>query len=215
MSITTQWRNPTGWLGRLLLGGMNITHSGLTDWGLTHVAIGKCDAILDVGCGGGRTVHKLAGIATGGRVCGIDSSQASVMVSRRANKQFIETGQVEIRHSSVSSLPFSDSEFDLVTAVNSHYHWPDLMADMKEVLRVLKPGGTLMIVGGAYKGGRHSARNERFARLMNVACQSRDELRRLFAAAGYSGVQVYEEDHRGWICGVGRRPRQFNHGVRT
>jgi SAM-dependent methyltransferase len=207
MSITTQWRNPTGWLGRLMLRGMNITHSGLTDWGLTHVAIRKCDAILDVGCGGGRTVHKLAGIATRGRVYGIDSSEASVMVSRRANKQFIETGQVEIRHGSVSSLPFSDSEFDLVTAVNSHCYWPDLVADMKEVLRVLKPGGTLMILGGAYKGGRHSTRNERFAQLINVACQSRDELGGLFAAAGYSGVQVFEEDRRGWICGVGRKPR--------
>jgi ubiquinone/menaquinone biosynthesis C-methylase UbiE len=90
------------------------------------------------------------------------------MVSRRANKQLIEAGQVEIRHGSVSSLPFSDSEFD--------YYWPDLVADMKEVLRVLKPGGTLMILGGAYKGGRQRARNQRFAQLINAACQSRDEL---------------------------------------
>jgi SAM-dependent methyltransferase len=207
MSITTQWRNPTGWLGRLMLRGMNITHSGLTDWGLTHVAIRKCDAILDVGCGGGRTVHKLAGSATSGRVYGIDSSEASVQVSRGANKQFIEAGHVEIRHGSVSSLPFSDSEFDFVTAVNSHCYWPDLVADMKEVLRVLKPGGTLMILGGAYKGGRHSARNERFAQIINVACQSPDDLRGFFAAAGYSGVQLFVEDRKGWICGLGRKPR--------
>jgi len=206
MRITMQWRNPTGRLGKLLLRAMNITHSGLTDWGLTHVPIRKCDVILDVGCGGGRTIHKLAGIATSGRVYGIDSSEASVMVSRGANKQFIETGQVEIRHGSVSSLPFSDCEFDLVTAVNSHCYWPDLVADMKGVLRTLKPGGTLMILGGAYKGGRHSTRNERFARLTGVACQSRDELAGLFAAAGYSDVQVFENDRRGWICGVGRRP---------
>ena len=210
MSIWTQWRNPTGWLGRLLLRGMNITHSGLTDWGLTHVVIGKCDAILDVGCGGGRTVRKLAEIATSGRVRGIDSSEASVMVSRRANKEFIEAGYVEIRHGSVSSLPFSDSEFDLVTAVNSHGHWPDLVADMKEVLRVLKPGGTLMILAGAYKGGRHGARNERFTQIIGATCQGRDELRGLFAAAGYSDVQVFEDDRRGWICGVGRRPSQSN-----
>jgi len=207
MSITTHWRNPTGWLGRLLLRAMNNTHSGLTDWGLTHVVIGRCNAIQDVGCGGGRTVHKLAGVATSGRVHGIDSSDASVMVSRRANKQLIEAGQVEIRHGSVSSLPFSDSEFD--------YYWPDLVADMKEVLRVLKPGGTLMILGGAYKGGRQRARNQRFALLINVACQSRDELGGLVAAAGYSDVQVFEDDRRGWICGVGTRPSQFNQGVRT
>ena len=215
MSIKRQWRNPTGWLGRLLLQAMNVTHSGLTDWGLSHVVIGKWDSVLDVGCGGGRTVHKLAGIAASGRVHGIDSSEASVVVSRRTNRQFIEAGQVKVWHGSVSALPFSDSEFDLVTAVNSHYHWPDLVAGLKEVLRTLKPGGALLILGGAYKGGRHSARNERFAQLMNVAFQSRDELGGLFAAAGYSDVQVFEDDRRGWICAVGRRPGQFNRGVRA
>lgn len=212
MSITTQWRNPTGWLGRLMLRAMNITHSGLTDWGLKHVVIGKCDVILDVGCGGGRAVQKLAGIAISGRVHGIDSSEASVTISRTTNKQFIEAGQVEIRRGSVSSLPFADSEFDLVTAVNSHGHWPDLVGGMKEVLRTLKPGGTLMLLGGGYKGGRHSARNERFAQLIGVALQSRDELGGLFVAAGYVDVRVFEDDRRGWICGVGKRPGHFNKG---
>jgi len=204
--LVTQWRNPTGWLGRLLVRAMNVTHSGLTDWGLTHVAIGKRDLILDVGCGGGGTVHKLAGIAASGKVYGIDPSEASVTVSRRTNKQLMEAGRVEIRQGAVSSLPFSDSEFDLVVAVNSHYYWADLVADMRGILRVLKPGGTLMILGGAYRGGRYIARNEKFARLVNVPCHSRDELGGLFAAAGYSGVQVFEDYPRGWVCGVGKRP---------
>ena len=46
----------------------------------------------------------------------------------------------------MSCLPFSDAMFDLVTAVNTHNYWPELVADMQEVLRVLKPSGKLMIM---------------------------------------------------------------------
>jgi SAM-dependent methyltransferase len=61
-------------------------------------------------------------------------------------------GRVEIRHGSVSCLPFSDNLFDFVTAVDSHYYWPDLAADVREVFRVLKPDGTLMIIGEELNG---------------------------------------------------------------
>ena len=53
----------------------------------------------------------------------------------------------------MSKLPFPDGMFDLVTAVETHYYWPDLVADMREVLRVLKPGGTFVLIAEAYKDG--------------------------------------------------------------
>jgi len=201
-----QWRKPTGSLGRLLLSAMNINHSKLTDWALSHISIGRHDTILDVGCGGGATVQKLARIASEGKVCGIDLSEESVKVSNRRNKQLIKTDRVEIRHGTVSSLPFSDAMFDLVTAVNTHNYWPNLVADMREVLRVLKPGGKLMIVGGGYKGGKNANRNEKFAKLVNIPLHSVNELSKLFSMAGYADVQIFEEHDRGWICGTGTKP---------
>ena len=201
-----QWRKPTGWLGRLLVRAMNINHSKLNDWGLSHISIGKYDTILDVGCGGGSTVHKLARIAAEGKVYGIDFSEESVTVSQRTNKQLIKMGRVKIRQASVSCLPFSDNMFDLVTAVNTHNYWPDLVADMQEVLRVLKPGGKLMIIGGGYKGGKYAGRNQKFAELVNIALHSVNELSELFLMAGYSDVQMFEEYDWGWICGIGRKP---------
>jgi ubiquinone/menaquinone biosynthesis C-methylase UbiE len=185
---------------------MNINHSKLTDWALSHISIGTHDTILDVGCGGGNTVHKLARIAAEGKVCGIDFSEESVTVSHRTNKQLIEMGRVEIQPGSVSCLPFCDAMFDLVTAVNTHNYWPDLVADMEEVLRVLKPGGKLMIVGGGYKGGKYAARNEKFAELLNIALNSVNDLSELFSMAGYVDVQMFEQDDWGWICGIGRKP---------
>jgi ubiquinone/menaquinone biosynthesis C-methylase UbiE len=206
--LLSQFRKPTGWLGRFNLWTMNRRHSKLTDWGLTHISIASHDTILDVGCGGGRTIHKLAAIAPEGKVYGIDHSEASVAACRRTNRYAIQMGRVEVRHGSVSHLPFSDEMFDLVTAVETHFYWPDLPADMREVLRVLKPGGTLVIIAEAYKGGKHDKMLQRFADAMKplgFTHLSVDEHRALFTNAGYSDVQVIEDYDKGWLCGIGRK----------
>ncbi len=66
----TQAQKPTGWLGRLVLRNMNARHSQVTDWGLSHVRVKEQFTILDIGCGGGRTVGKLAAITTEGKIYG-------------------------------------------------------------------------------------------------------------------------------------------------
>src|ERR1700677_4329465 len=147
-----QCQKPAGLFGRFVLRSMNSRHSGVTDWGLSQASIGKQDIILDVGCGGGRTVIKLAAIATEGKVYGIDHSPESVAMAVRTNRQGIDRARVEIREASVSRLPFSDGTFDVVTAVETHFWWPALATDMREVLRVLKPGGRLIIIAEVYKG---------------------------------------------------------------
>jgi ubiquinone/menaquinone biosynthesis C-methylase UbiE len=204
--LLDHWRKPTGWLGRAAVWAMNISHSGLTEWGLEHVAIEKHWTILDVGCGGGMAVQKLAAIATEGKVFGIDFSEESVTVSQRTNKQLIEMGRVEIRNSSVSCLPFSDDMFDFVTAVDSHYYWPDLTADLREVSRVLKPSGELMLIGEEPKGGVFGDLYQEWAEQFKITYHSVRELGELLLLAGYSSVQTFEEGDRGWICAVGRKP---------
>ena len=203
--LMSQCRKPNGWLGRFLLWTMNRSHSGLTDWGLRDLPIGEHDTILDVGCGGGRTVEKLALVATGGKVIGVDYSSASVAAARRTNRRSIETGRVEIQQASVSHLPFSDRMFDLVTAVETHYYWPDLAADLREILRVLEPGGRLVIIAEAYHGGRLGPLPRLVMKPMRGKVLSVGELRDLLSSAGYSEVEVREEYEKGWICGIGRR----------
>jgi len=188
---------------------MNIGHSKLTDWGISHISINKHDTILDVGCGGGMTIRKLAAITTEGRIYGIDYSEESVAAAKRTNKQWIEKGRVEIQQGSVSHLPFSDNMFDLVIGVETHFFWPDLPADMQEILRVLKPGGSLLVIAEMYKGGKSENRihkhAERFAEKANMRLLSVDEHRELFSKAGYSDVQIIEDYNKGWIFGIGRK----------
>ena len=204
--LLKQCRRPTGWFGRLLARAMNLGHSRLTAWGLGHVSVGSNFTILDIGCGGGATVRKLADMAAKGKVCGIDCSPESVAISRKTNRRLIKEGRVEIYQGSVSALPFPDNTFDLVTAVETHYFWPDLLNDMKEVLRVLKPGGTLIAIGGVYRGGRFSKRIAAWAKLADMAYQSTSELREVLVNAGYSEAQVFEDYRGGRICAVGRKP---------
>ncbi len=199
-------RKPTGRLGRFLIRTMNIRHYPMTNWGLRHLSIGRQDTILDIGCGGGGTVHKLARIATDGKVYGIDFSDESVTVSRRINRQLIRMGRVEIQQSTVSCLPFSDNMFDLVTAVNTHNYWPDLVSDMQEIYRVLKPGGKLIIIGSVYEGGKYDERNQKYVGLIEIAFPSVKELREIFLRADYSEVQMFEKYNQGWMCGIGRKP---------
>jgi ubiquinone/menaquinone biosynthesis C-methylase UbiE len=203
-----QCSKPTGWLGRFTLWRMNSSHSKLTDWGLEHISIENHRAILDVGCGGGRTVSKLASIAGQAKVYGIDYSEESVAATKRTNAQWIDLGRVEVQHGSVSQLPFPNNMFDLVTAVETHFWWPNLPGDMREVLRVLKPSGTLIIIAEVYKGANTTVSRlaEKYASRASMKLLSADEHRELFTNAGFSDIQVIEERRKGWICGLGRKP---------
>jgi ubiquinone/menaquinone biosynthesis C-methylase UbiE len=203
-----QCQKPAGLLGRFVLWNMNSRHSKVTDWGLSHIAIDKRDTVLDVGCGGGRTVNKLAAIASQGKVYGVDFSGASVAFASRLNKQWIDAGRVEIQEASVSRLPFSEHVFDLVVAVETHFWWPDLSADMRELLRVLKPGGVLIIIAEVYKGANTVTAKlaEKYALLSGMKLLTANEHRELFANAGYSDIQIIEEPRKGWICGIGKKP---------
>jgi SAM-dependent methyltransferase len=204
--VLNQVRKPTKWVGRFFLWTMNMSHSGLTDWGLAHVGIERDFTILDVGCGGGRTIQKMAALATAGRVLGVDYSPGSVDASRAQNPALVQAGRVEIRQASVSQLPFPDRMFDLVTAVETHYYWPDLPHDTREILRVVKPGGTLMIIAESYKGGRNGFVQHLAMMPLRAAHLSADEHRRLLEGAGFSDVQVFEHRDNGWICVLGRSP---------
>jgi ubiquinone/menaquinone biosynthesis C-methylase UbiE len=187
---------------------MNASHSRLTDWGLQQISIDNRLTILDVGCGGGRTVNKLAAIATQGKVYGVDYSEESVAATKKTNAKWTELGRVEVRHGSVSQLPFADGMFNLITAVETHFWWPNLPGDMREVFRVTKPGGTLILIAEVYKGGSTLASKlaEKYASRTGMTLLSVDEHRELFTNAGYEDVQVIEERGKGWICGIGKKP---------
>jgi ubiquinone/menaquinone biosynthesis C-methylase UbiE len=186
---------------------MNSRHSKVTDWGFTNVSIGRESTILDVGCGGGRTLNKLAEAATQGKVYGVDYSEESVAASKKANAHWIDLGRVEVKHGSVSALPFPDGMFDLVTAVETHFWWPNLPADLREVCRVQKAGGKLVVIAEVYKGANTPIARlcEKHAPKTGMKLLDLDEHRQLLTTAGYSDIQIQVEREKGWMCATGQK----------
>lgn len=207
-ALIGQCRRPHGWLGRWFLRNMNKRHSPLTDWGLSHVAIPPSGALLDIGCGGGRTIQKLAAAAPMAKVCGIDHSADSVAATSRLNAAAIAHGQVNVLRGSVSELPWPEATFSLVTAVETHFFWPNLPSDVREVFRVIAPGGQFVLIAEVYKGSGKAAAQmlEKYGHLSGMTLLTADQHRALLADAGFTQVQVFEQHDKGWICTVGARP---------
>ena len=101
---------------------------------------------VDVGCGGGRTVSKLCDRVGSGKVIGVDYSELCIRKSESSNHKQVLCGKAEFRQASVSQLPFESGSFDLVTAVETYYFWPDKLNDLLEVQRVMRHGGKLLLV---------------------------------------------------------------------
>ena len=144
-SFFSQCARPEGFLGRVMLRFMNFGHAPLTNWGLSLVEIHDGWTMLDIGCGGGATLKRLLKRSKGAQVYGIDISEESVAKARKVNAEVLDR-QVFVTQGSAEKLPYEDNKFDLVTAVETVYFWPDLPNCLKEVRRVVKPGGRFAIM---------------------------------------------------------------------
>ena len=130
----------------------------------------------------------------------------SIAASRSYNAQLIRAGRVEIQKASVSQLPFPDDTFDVVTAIETQYYWPDLQRDMREVLRVLKPSGRLLVIAEMYKGGKYDWLKWPVMWLLRSSHLSVSDQRALFESAGYAKLEIFEERKHGWLCAMAAKP---------
>ncbi|MCR4766253.1 MAG: class I SAM-dependent methyltransferase [Bacteroidaceae bacterium] len=140
-----QCARPEGFLGRIMLQFMNFGHAPLTNWGISQLTFQEKWTMLDIGCGGGATLKRLLKRSKGAKVYGIDISEESIAKAKRLNAGKLDT-QVFLTQGSAAKLPYDDQMFDLVTAVETVYFWPDLPSCLQEVKRVLKPGCSFAIL---------------------------------------------------------------------
>jgi ubiquinone/menaquinone biosynthesis C-methylase UbiE len=183
-------RYPKGIAGRLMLSSMNIGHKSISQWGLARLNISHGNSVLDIGCGGGKNIARMLRLAHCGNVCGLDYSETSVRMSREVNSKAVASGRADIRHGSVSAIPWPDDFFDIVTAFETVYFRPDMTGDMKEVLRVLKPGGTLCVCNETYRPENEEAPYQYFVKTLNMIIYSEKELTRYLKQAGFVDLKI-------------------------
>ena len=184
---------------------MNSGHAKIRRWGFSHISINPDSYVLDIGCGGGMGVKEIASSVQRGKVYGIDYSQEMVQLSKKVNDDLIKHGIVEIIEGSVSALPFQDNTFDFVTAFESYYFWPDMVSDLIEIKRVLKPGAFLLLVHAAYKDEKFEKRNNKVARLLDIKFHTPDEYKDFLAEGGYKIEKIDCLPEKNWIAIVAQK----------
>ena len=194
----SQYRCPTGVLGREVALSMNKGHWDLTTWGLKQVNVKTDFIILDVGCGGGKTISRLALRACQGKVYGLDQSLDMVDYSRQINRKLIAKNRVEIVQGSVEKTGFKSEFFDLVTAVETYYFWPNLADSFQEIKRVLKKGGYLLIINEMIKDGAYEVENAEIIAKTQVRLVPLQEMQKILHSADYSSVKIYKKRKSKW-----------------
>ncbi len=194
-----QCGKPTSAEGKKLAETMNEHHYALTRWGLEMAKLSSSDTILDIGCGGGRTISMLAEKAPDGKVFGIDHSPDCVTWSTEYNQALVKEGRVEVIHASVEKTPFIDNFFNLVMAVETIYFWPDILDNFKEVLRILKPGGSFLVINEMYLSETFKERNEECMATERMTIYSPEQLEQLLKDAGFTEILIDLVEKENWL----------------
>lgn len=161
-----QSKQPFGKIGSFLVGIWNRTFDDMTNWGLANYELKSDLIILDVGCGGGRTIQKFTTCVPTGKIVGIDISQTALGVAHKVNRMAIEAGLVQLEVANVANLDFTKESFELVTAIQTFMYWDEVEAGFRELYRILKRKGSLVVVTEKYKIHYHKKEYEDVSRFM-------------------------------------------------
>ena len=192
---------PEGEGGEKMLKRMNKSHEPLRNFGFSKLPWRPDMRILDVGCGGGANLATLLEMCPQGSATGVDYSEVSVGLSSRLNAEAIEQGRCRVMQGDVCCLPFEDDHFDVATAFETLYFWPDPVGGLRELRRVLRPGGTLLVCHEA--DGSRPGDDLWPQRIPGMRVYSAEQLAELLTAAGFAEVETHKGPRAGWVCALG------------
>jgi len=144
--VASQLRKPSGFIGRVVVSRVlnrgNVPMNQLT---FTLLDLKPDDHVIEVGFGGGDLISRVAAVVARGRIAGVDFSPEMIAVCTKRFAQLVQAGRLELRCASAESLPYTPEQFTKACTVNTIYFWPDPIAPLKELQRVLRDGGRLVV----------------------------------------------------------------------
>jgi len=200
--IARQSRLPSGWLGKIVARVMSLETALVNRIAADKVAVQAGEAVLEIGCGHGRTLARL-GATPDTFLAGIDPSDVMVRLARRRLRRWIAAGRADVALASSDKIPFADARFDASLAVHVIYFWRDPLADLAEIRRVLRPGGRLLLV---YRPSDEDTLASLPASVYTL--RSIDQVEALLRDAGFESIVSDEHSHGGarFAFSEARRP---------
>ena len=188
----TQCMKPHGEEGVETIKNMNENHQPISEFAFKCVDVGTNDRILDIGCGGGVNIEKFLKL-TDNNVDGIDYSDVSVKESAKRNQKAIGDKRCRIIQADVSKMPIDDEVYDLVSAFETIYFWPDIENTFKEVSRIITPEGRFMIAQGT--DGNHPDDEKWLSTVEGMHVYTADMLEKYLLNAGFSSVKSFKKEN--------------------
>ena len=201
--FVSQTRKPEGFLGKMMLGGMNAGHAKLADWGFTHLPAMTPESAADFGCGGVRNAGELLKMYPKVHVTAVDYSELSVEKAKVYNQAAIAEGRCAVQQGDVSDLRLPAGAFDLATAFETVYFWPGLEKCFAQAAKVLKPGGCFLICN---ESDGLDAAGKKFEKIIDgMRCYTAEEIENALRAAGFSEVSCDHHPSKPWIAVLARK----------
>ena len=184
--------------GLAMLNRMNERHKNLHKWGIEHISLDNIKTLLDIGFGGGQNIKNMCEMLPNAKIYGIDYSKASYKRCAELNDIAIKEGRVELTVGSAENLPYSSNSFDVVTAFETVYYWPNIENCFKNIYSVLRENGVFLICNE----DSSLVGNEEIADTLDMKFYNESELEEYLKEAGFKTVNTYRHEDGKWICAV-------------
>jgi len=181
-----QVAKPTGFFGKMLAKGMARGHKEFYKNALKAINPKKDDKYLEIGFGSGIFINKYMSQVS--RIAGIDHSEDMVKLASDINRKLVESGKAEFRQGYASSLPWADNEFTVVAAIEVFFFLNETEKTLKEIFRILKPGGRLVIEMAFNKDD--GVDHKKHIKKMNLKLYSGEEMKKLLKKAGFDDIVI-------------------------
>jgi len=144
-TIDRQHRLPQGLLGRLVGAQMVRQHQPETDWTVALLDLQPHDRAVELGCGAGHGLVLAAGAAGLSLVAGMDLSPTMLRAATRRIRRAGQRDLARLLRGDLEALPYADGSLDAIWSVHSFSFWTHLEAVFADLLRILAPGGKMVV----------------------------------------------------------------------